>query len=177
MAEPVIRVPFEEAQKKLEDVLLATGLRPEDARLCARLFAEASRDGVPSHGLNRFAGFVRSLRDGGADGHVEPQCVAATGALEQWDGRLGPGPLIAGNHIHDNRGGPGGIYLDEGSGFIEITGNAVYKVPTPMNYNNRAQDRAKTCREHDNFFNIQPPPAEVVGQAGARSTRQAVPGE
>jgi len=79
-----------------------------------------------------------------------------------------PGTLIAGNHIHDNRGGPGGIYLDEGSGFIEITGNSVYRVPTPMNYNNRAQNRIKTCREHDNFFQVQPPPQQVVDQAGIR---------
>jgi hypothetical protein len=77
-----------------------------------------------------------------------------------------PGTLIAGNHIHDNRGGPGGIYLDEGSGFIEITGNSVYRVPTPMNYNNRAQDRIKTCREHGNFFHVQPPPQAVVDRAG-----------
>jgi len=95
MAEPVIRVPFEQVHTKLEDVLLGTGLPPEDARLYARLFVEASRDGVPSHGLNRFAGFVRLLRDGGADGRAQPQCVSALGALEQWDGRLGPGPLNA----------------------------------------------------------------------------------
>ena len=63
-----------------------------------------------------------------------------------------PGTLIAGNHIHDNSGGPGGIYLDEGSGFIEITGNRVYQVPRPMNYNNRAQNRIQTCREHDNAW-------------------------
>lgn len=81
-----------------------------------------------------------------------------------------PGTVIAGNHIHDNRGGPGGIYLDEGSGFIEITGNSVYRVPTPMNYNNRAQDRIKTCREHDNFFNVQPPPQSVVERAGRSSS-------
>ena len=79
-----------------------------------------------------------------------------------------PGTLIAGNHIHDNRGGPGGIYLDEGSGFIEITGNSVYQVPTPMNYNNRAQNRIKTCREHDNFFQVQSPPQQVVDKAGIR---------
>lgn len=85
-----------------------------------------------------------------------------------------PGTLIAGNHLHDNPGGPGGIYLDEGSGFIEITGNAVYRVPRPMNYNNRAQDRIRTCREHDNFFDLQPPPPAVVGQAGIAAA--AVPG-
>jgi len=77
-----------------------------------------------------------------------------------------PGTLIAGNHIHDSRGGPGGICLDEGSGFIEIAGNSVFGVPRPMNYNNRAQNRIKTCREHDNFFNVQPPPKSVVERAG-----------
>ena len=35
-----------------------------------------------------------------------------------------------------------------------------------MNYNNHAQDRIKTCKEHDNFFHIQPPPQQVVEQAG-----------
>ncbi len=85
-----------------------------------------------------------------------------------------PGTIIRGNHIHDSGqgGGPGGIYLDEGSGFIEITGNCVYNVPTPMNYNNRAQDRIKACNEHDNFFGIQPGepgfPEEVVKKAGKK---------
>lgn len=81
-----------------------------------------------------------------------------------------PGTVIRGNHIHDAVGAPGGIYLDEGSGFIEITGNSVYRVKTPMNYNNRVQDRIKTCHEHDNFFDIQPGaagfPEAVAGAAG-----------
>jgi len=63
-----------------------------------------------------------------------------------------PGTLIRGNHIHDNPGSPGGIYLDEGSGFIEVTGNCVHKVPRPMNFNNRAQNRIATCTVHANFF-------------------------
>ncbi len=67
-----------------------------------------------------------------------------------------PGTVIRGNHIHDNGEGPGGIYLDEGSGFIEITGNSVYNVKIPMNYNNRAQDRKDTCFEHDNAFGVAP---------------------
>jgi hypothetical protein len=67
-----------------------------------------------------------------------------------------PGTVIAGNHIHDAKGNPGGIYLDEGSGFIEVTGNLVYRVNNPMNYNNRVQDRIKTCNEHDNHFGAKP---------------------
>lgn len=64
-----------------------------------------------------------------------------------------PGTVIRENYLHDcGPGSPGGIYLDEGSGFIEITRNRVHGVATPMNYNNRAQDRITTCFEHDNFF-------------------------
>ncbi|HQM51198.1 MAG TPA: right-handed parallel beta-helix repeat-containing protein [Candidatus Hydrogenedentes bacterium] len=91
-----------------------------------------------------------------------------------------PGTVIRGNHIHDNGpGGPGGIYLDEGSGFIEITGNAVYRVATPMNYNNRVQNRTETCNEHDNFFGIEPGaegfPVEVADGAGPETAyREAI---
>ena len=76
------------------------------------------------------------------------------------------------NHIYDNPGAPGGIYLDEGSGFIEVTGNVVYNVRTPMNYNNRNQNRIATCDEHDNFFGIRPggPPRasgkKIIDRAG-----------
>jgi hypothetical protein len=62
------------------------------------------------------------------------------------------GTIIRGNHIHDNRGIPGGVYLDQGSGFIEVTGNVIYNVFRPMNYNNKAQNRIATCKEHDNWF-------------------------
>ena len=65
-----------------------------------------------------------------------------------------PGSVIRGNVIHDNVGRPGGIYLDEGSGYIEVTGNVVYNVNRAMNYNNRAQNRIATCNEHDNYFDI-----------------------
>ncbi|MBN1421755.1 MAG: right-handed parallel beta-helix repeat-containing protein [Planctomycetes bacterium] len=67
-----------------------------------------------------------------------------------------PGTIIRGNEIHDNPGSPGGIYLDEGSADIEITGNVVWNVPNPMNYNNHVQGRKATCREHDDFFGLDP---------------------
>lgn len=83
-----------------------------------------------------------------------------------------PGSVIAGNHIHDNGagGGPAGIYLDEGSGFIEVTANCVYAVPTPFFCNNRAQDRIDTINEHDNWFDIAPDapdfPKKEITEAG-----------
>ena len=75
--------------------------------------------------------------------------------------------IIRNNHIHTNSGGAGGIYLDEGSGFIEITGNLVYRVPEAMKYNNLVQNRKDTCKEHDNFFDAKPEDAkDVVEKAG-----------
>ena len=65
------------------------------ASLCAQLFAEASRDGVASHGLNRFPRFMRMVARGLVDIHASPERVAAAGAFERWDGRLGPGNLNA----------------------------------------------------------------------------------
>jgi hypothetical protein len=91
--------------------------------------------------------------------------------LETWDGggiyTLGnmPGTVIRGNHVHDNVGWPGGIYLDEGSGHIEVTRNIVYGlsskgpkagVHSPLFYNNRRQNRIDTCKDHENSFDIKP---------------------
>ncbi|NLX13479.1 MAG: hypothetical protein GXY44_07480 [Phycisphaerales bacterium] len=72
-----------------------------------------------------------------------------------------PGTIIRGNHIHDNPGLPGGgIYLDEGSGFIEITNNVVYNAQPPMKFNNRHQNRIATCNEHNNWFGNLPGPSQ-----------------
>jgi 3-dehydro-L-gulonate 2-dehydrogenase len=68
---------------------------PDRARLAARLFADASRDGVYSHGINRFPRFVRALRNGVVNPKATPQLVSRFGALERWDGKLGPGMLNA----------------------------------------------------------------------------------
>lgn len=78
-----------------------------------------------------------------------------------------PGSVIRGNHLHDNGGTPGGIYLDEGSGFIEVTGNLVYNTQTPMFYNNKAQNRKATCNEHSNFFGAKPDENQpIIEKAG-----------
>ncbi|HPP54875.1 MAG TPA: 3-dehydro-L-gulonate 2-dehydrogenase [Thermoguttaceae bacterium] len=90
-----MRVPFEEMQNQFNRVLLKKGFTPERAALCARLFAEASRDGVYSHGLNCFPRFISYIDQGYIDIHAEPVFVEKTGVLERWDGRMGPGNLNA----------------------------------------------------------------------------------
>ena len=90
-----MRVPFDELHETLRRALLATGMEADRADLSARLFAETSRDGVSSHGLNRFPRFMRTIGNGVVDVHARPARIAAHGALERWDGRGGPGNLNA----------------------------------------------------------------------------------
>src|SRR5881397_1182575 len=90
-----MRVPFDELQTVLAAALRKAGMTGDRASLCARLFAEASRDGVASHGLNRFPRFMRMAARGLVDVHAAPALVTAHGSLERWDGRRGPGNLNA----------------------------------------------------------------------------------
>src|SRR6516165_11900176 len=89
------RVGYQELHDVLLHVLTETGMTPARAMLCASLFADATRDGVPSHGVNRFPRFVEMIRSGVVDVHASPERRSAAGALERWDGRRGPGNLNA----------------------------------------------------------------------------------
>ena len=90
-----MRVAYQELHDVLFQVLRKVGLDHDRATLCARLFADSSRDGVPSHGLNLFPRFVRMIELGVVDIAVRPARTAAHGALERWDGRRGVGNLNA----------------------------------------------------------------------------------
>lgn len=89
------RIPFEEVQQTLAAVLRKLGFAAHRADTCARLFAETTRDGVYTHGINRFPRFVTTIRNGRVDPAAEPEVVARFGALERWDGHRGPGNLNA----------------------------------------------------------------------------------
>ncbi len=90
------RIQFDTMVAELNRVLLKTGFAVERAERLARIFAETTRDGVYSHGVNRFPSFAGQARSGdGMDLHAEPERAGAFGVLEQWDGKLGPGILNA----------------------------------------------------------------------------------
>ena len=90
-----MRIFYEELLDALTRILLNEGFEKQRARLCARLFTDASRDGVYSHGLNRFPQFLRMIRNGIIAVHAEPELVASYGSLERWNGKSGPGNLNA----------------------------------------------------------------------------------
>jgi 3-dehydro-L-gulonate 2-dehydrogenase len=90
-----MRVPFTKLQSEFKRVLLSLNFTEEKAEQCATIFAENSRDGVYTHGLNRFPVFIDMVKQGLVKPDAEPTQVGGFGAIEQWDGNLGPGILNA----------------------------------------------------------------------------------
>src|SRR5580700_7435851 len=97
----MLRVPYSDLYQALLRAMKHLGLRDERAALCARLFAETTRDGVYTHGLERFPRFAEMVANGCINVNAEPTRVAgnaagaAAMAIERWDGNLGPGNLNA----------------------------------------------------------------------------------
>ena len=91
----MLRVPYAQLYHALHRAMLHLGLESDRAALCARLFAETTRDGVYTHGLNRFPRFAEMFAKGNIDLSAQPTCVAGATAIERWDGHLGPGNLNA----------------------------------------------------------------------------------
>src|SRR5215212_12207594 len=90
-----MRVTLDELRETLRRALLKVGFEQGRAELCARLFAETDRDGVYTHGLNRFPRFLEMIGKGLVDVNASAVCVEAHASLERWDGRSGAGNLNA----------------------------------------------------------------------------------
>jgi 3-dehydro-L-gulonate 2-dehydrogenase len=90
-----MRIPFEQLKTEFKRVLTKLDFPDDRAELCAQVFAENSRDGVYTHGLNRFPTFVKYIQEGDIEATAEPTKVSSLGALEQWDGNLGAGIINA----------------------------------------------------------------------------------
>ena len=113
------------------------------------------RDNIVQH--NHVHHVLQRLHDGGG--------IYTLGRMD--------GSTIRDNHVHDTgagRGGPGGIYLDEGSAGMEVAGNAVYNVQVPFNFHNTMPAQQSTMVEHDNFFGLGPDdanfPTHIAAHAG-----------
>jgi 3-dehydro-L-gulonate 2-dehydrogenase len=93
----MLRVPYPDLYAALLRATAHLGLLGDRAALCARLFAETTRDGVYTHGLDRFPRFAEMVANGSIDVNAQPTLVggSAAVAIERWDGHLGPGNLNA----------------------------------------------------------------------------------
>ena len=93
----MLRVPYPDLQATLHRALLHLGLSDSEDRaaLSARLTAETDRDGVRTHGIARFPRFAAMVRNRSVDPVASPTLTTGFGAIERWNGNLGPGNLNA----------------------------------------------------------------------------------
>lgn len=90
-----MRVPYQQMYDEFVRVLLKYGFTRQRAEFSAKLYADASLDGVYTHGLNRFPKFIKSIHDGIVDVDAQPRMKESFGAFERYDGCHGPGNLNA----------------------------------------------------------------------------------
>lgn len=86
-----MRIPYQQLQEEFKRVLLNLSFTIELAETCSAIFAANSRDGVYSHGLNRFPVFVDHIKNGVVKPEAQPELLETMGAIERWDGNLAPG--------------------------------------------------------------------------------------
>ena len=90
-----VRIQAAEMEKCFAGILRSLGFTHEKASVCAAVFTQNSLDGVYTHGVNRFPRFVQYIKDGFVQPDSEPVLQNTVGAVQQWDGMLGPGILNA----------------------------------------------------------------------------------
>ena len=89
------RIPFDEMKATIKLAFLNAGMPEEKAETCARIHTESSRDGVYSHGLNRVERFVEYIGKDWVDVNAVPTQDLNLGAMEVYNGNMGPGILNA----------------------------------------------------------------------------------
>jgi len=89
------RVSFAEMKSTIKRAFMVAGMSEVKADVCAGIHTESSRDGVYSHGLNRVERFVDYLIRGLVVSDADPSLVSNPGAMEVYDGNMGPGILNA----------------------------------------------------------------------------------
>ena len=90
-----IRISSKQMFDEFFRVLVKNGFTEPKADSLAKLFTVNSIDGVYTHGVNRFSRFILYVKEKCIDVNAEPELKHSSGAMEQWNGNLGAGPLNA----------------------------------------------------------------------------------
>ena len=90
-----MRMEYQKLHQLFMGKLLKEGFELESANLLATIFADNTRDGIASHGINRFPRFITQIRDHTIRLDTRLERTATFGAWEQWDGNHRAGPLNA----------------------------------------------------------------------------------
>jgi 3-dehydro-L-gulonate 2-dehydrogenase len=91
----IINIVSKKMISEFHRILLSRGFAKDNALQCAEIFTNNSIDGVYSHGVNRFATFIKMVDDGFVKPNNIPSLKGKHAGIEQWDGNFGAGPLNA----------------------------------------------------------------------------------
>ncbi len=94
-------VTYKELKSTFLQILQKNQFTENDAELCSTIFADSTLDGYHSHGVNRFAEFLKTINDGFVQLNAKPEKLLSLGNFERWDVGMGPGLLNA--HFAMNR--------------------------------------------------------------------------
>ena len=95
MSVNIVRIPPAEMVREFKEILADQGYTEPGAGILAQTFTDNSLDGVYTHGVNRFSGFIQDVRQGLVDIHAKAECVHRAGGIEQWEGHRAAGILNA----------------------------------------------------------------------------------
>jgi 3-dehydro-L-gulonate 2-dehydrogenase len=89
-------IPFNHLVARLTELFAAENVPLPRAHRLAELYAQASADGVYSHGVHMVPGLLRVLREKEiGELAADPKLIASFGAIERYDGNRGLGALNA----------------------------------------------------------------------------------
>jgi L-2-hydroxycarboxylate dehydrogenase (NAD+) len=91
----ILYVPAEILLKFMEQVFVALGTPPEDARICAEALLVADLRGIESHGVGRLKVYYERIRAGVQLIETKIEIVRETGTSAVVDGHHGMGAVIA----------------------------------------------------------------------------------
>ncbi len=87
----MLRLPFNEVQAVLKQVLMAHGCNNIQAEKVAHEMARNSLEGTYTHGVNRFARLIHNIDEGIVLPGVSPTLISGFGGIENYDGGMGLG--------------------------------------------------------------------------------------
>jgi 3-dehydro-L-gulonate 2-dehydrogenase len=90
-----IKITPEKMFEHFAEICLRHGFAEEKAKQCADIFTGSSIDGIYTHGVNRFATFIKMVDDGFIKPNNIPSLKSKHAGVEQWNGNIGAGPLNA----------------------------------------------------------------------------------
>ncbi len=91
----MLNIPPKKILTAFRQILIKREFTEARAKQCAQIFTNNSVDGIYSHGVNRFASFIKMVDEGFVKPNNTPSLKSKNAGIEQWDGNLGAGPLNA----------------------------------------------------------------------------------